>query len=282
MSALPPDPFSTPSQPPPGFVPIEPPVPAGPLPPTESTEGLKPIRWGMGDAALGLFLANLLAAVVGGVILALLGYYELLEVPEGDELRKQVVPVMSLALTALLQVPLWTGYLGVPLWAARRKGNGVVRDFGLRMRWFDVPAGVGAGLATQLILIPLLYFPFSNLIDLDSLSEPARELIDRANDPVGVVLLVLIVAVGAPIIEEIFFRGLVLRSIERRFGTVAAVLGSSLLFGAIHLQLLQLPALAMFGLVAALLTVKTGRLGPAIWAHVAFNGVATAVLLLGA
>lgn len=288
MSALPPDPFSTPSQPPPGFQPVVPdaaPSTAWPSPEVTTDAGgpvLVPVRWGMGDAALGLFLANLLAAVVGGIVLGALGFYDLLEPPDLDVVVKEVVPVMSLGLTALLQVPLWTGYLGVPLWAARAKGNGVVRDFGFRMRWFDVPIGVGAGLATQLVLIPALYLPFAELIDLDALSEPARQLTERATDPVGVVLLVLVVAVGAPIVEELFFRGLVLRSVERRFGTVVAVIASSLLFGAVHLQLLQLPALTLFGLVAALLTVKTGRLGPAIWAHVVFNGTATALLLAGA
>ena len=48
------------------------------------------------------------------------------------------------------------------------------------------------------------------------------------------------------------------------------------MFAAVHLQLLQFPALVLIGLVLGWLTLRTGRLGPAIWAHVAFNATATA------
>jgi membrane protease YdiL (CAAX protease family) len=56
---------------------------------------------------------------------------------------------------------------------------------------------------------------------------------------------------------------------------------SSAVFGAIHFQIYDLPALFGFGVVAALLTVRTGRLGPAVWAHVAFNLTAVVSLLAG-
>jgi membrane protease YdiL (CAAX protease family) len=111
------------------------------------------------------------------------------------------------------------------------------------------------------------------------LSAEARELTDKATDAVGVVLLVLVVVVLAPIIEELFFRGLLLRSLERRVGRWGALIISSLVFGAVHLQALQFLALTVIGLVLGWLTQHFGRLGPAIWAHVAFNGVATALLL---
>ena len=42
---------------------------------------------------------------------------------------------------------------------------------------------------------------------------------------------------------------------------------------------MQFPGLFAFGVVAAVLTQRTGRLGTAIWAHVGFN-LTTVVLLL--
>ena len=54
---------------------------------------------------------------------------------------------------------------------------------------------------------------------------------------------------------------------------------SSVIFGAVHLQPLQFPALVAVGVVFALLTLRSGRLGPAIFAHVAFNAVAVGSLL---
>ena len=115
---------------------------------------------------------------------------------------------ISLAMLAILQVPLWAGYLGVPLWAGYRKGNAVT-DFGLRMQGRDVPVGLGLGVAAQIVLVPLVYIPLLWLVDTDELGEPARDLAEKAADPGGVVLLFLIVVVLAPIVEELFFRGLV-------------------------------------------------------------------------
>ena len=62
-------------------------------------------------------------------------------------------------------------------------------------------------------------------------------------------------------------------------GTNWAIVGSAALFGAAHLEPLQFPALFVFGLVAAVLATRTGRLGPGIWAHVAFNSVAVVNLV---
>jgi uncharacterized protein len=160
-----------------------------------------------------------------------------------------------------------------------------VADFGLRQERWDWLKGLGAGLGTQVVAIPLLYvliFTITDALgwDIDQdLSAAARELTDKATDPVGVVLLVLIVAVLAPIIEELFFRGLLLRAVERRSGPTWALWVSSVIFGAVHLQALQFPALTLIGLVLGWMTLRTGRLGPAIWAHIAFNSVATALLL---
>jgi membrane protease YdiL (CAAX protease family) len=96
-----------------------------------------------------------------------------------------------------------------------------------------------------------------------------------------VILLVLIVGIGAPIVEEIFYRGLLQRSIARRFGVWPGIVGSALVFGLSHFQALQLPALVLLGVVLAYITERTGRLGPAIFAHVAFNLI-TVIFLVAA
>jgi uncharacterized protein len=228
------------------------------------------VRWGMGDAVLGTVVTLVVPVVVGLVVLVVTGREDFEDIPLWG--------------TALLQVPLWAGLLGAPLWATRRKGRGsLALDFGLRMRWTDIPLGIVVGLTAQFLLgvvVTVLY----DLVGIDSseVGKAAEALTDTATDAVGVVLLVLIVAVAAPVFEELFWRGLWLRSLERRFGTAAAVVMSGLLFGAIHFQPYDLPALVGFGIMAGVLTVATGRLGPAIWAHVAFNATAVISLLLSA
>ncbi|HUW01321.1 MAG TPA: type II CAAX endopeptidase family protein [Acidimicrobiales bacterium] len=182
---------------------------------------------------------------------------------------------------AVAQLGLWVGLLGAPIWAATRRGNGVVADLGFSFEARDVPIGLGIGVVSQFILLPLIYAPIFWLTDIDSdeLSEAAEDLTDRAVGPLSVVLLVLIVGFGAPIVEEIFYRGMVQRALGRWAGPVVAVGGSALWFAASHFQPLQFAGLLAFGLVLGWLAHRTGRLGTAIFAHIGFNLTTVIVLL---
>jgi membrane protease YdiL (CAAX protease family) len=226
---------------------------------------------------IGLAVAYGAAAVGGTLILVVAAQLDTART--ATELAED----LPLSLVALTQIPLWAGYLGVPWYAARWKGDGLRHDFHLWMRWTDVPLGLAAGLVTQLVLVPVLYAPALWLtdIDADELSKEAQDLTDKATDPLGVVLLVVIVVVLAPVIEELFFRGLFQRATYRRFGSALAIVFPAVVFGAVHLQPLQFPALVLFGLVAGMLVARFDRLGPAIWAHVGFNAIAVVSLLAG-
>ncbi len=61
--------------------------------------------------------------------------------------------------------------------------------------------------------------------------------------------------VGAPIAEEILFRGLVLRQLEP-YGKRFAILFSALLFGVFHANLLQIPYAFLVGLVLAYVALE--------------------------
>jgi hypothetical protein len=88
------------------------------------------------------------------------------------------------------------------------------------------------------------------------------------------VILLLLLAAGAPMVEELFFRGLVLRSLLGRTPVPVALVGSALLFALAHFEAAQFAGLAAFGVVLAVLAWRTGRLTPGIGAHAAFNTVA--------
>lgn len=251
------------------IVPLPPPPPAARTGAVDARDGERPVRWGFGDALLGWVIAQ-----VGGLFAVII-------VVAATGVDAENTDDLSLGWIAAAQVGLWAGLLGVPWLAARLKGNGLVHDFGLRFERWDAGLGTGVGLATQFVLVPLLYLPIFTLFDVTSeeLEAPARGLTDRATDPVGVILLVLIVGLAAPVIEEIFYRGLVFRSLDNRFGLWPGIVGSAVIFGASHFQGLQFPALTALGIVLAYLTHRTGRLGPAIVAHMVFNLVTVAFLV---
>lgn len=193
------------------------------------------------------------------------------------------VDELPLGLVALAQTGLWIGLLGVPWVITTLKGSGLVADLGLQARRHDLWRGGLVGAALQIVALPLLYWPLLELLDKtpSDLEGPARDMTDRATDGIGVLLLVLIVGVGAPIIEEIFYRGLFQRAlIKRGLPPAAAIAINATVFGLSHGQLLQLPALILFGATAGVLAHRSGRLGPAITAHVAFNMVTVVSLLV--
>jgi membrane protease YdiL (CAAX protease family) len=221
----------------------------------------------MGDAVAATVIGIVVSSIVGGLVLGIAG------ADTSDDL--------ALWALGLLQIPLWVGLAGVPIWASVKKGTGSLRqDYGLEVRPWDVPVGLVVGFGCQLLFAvaaPPVYRALS--LDPDKINSASQELADKAHDPFGVVCLFLMVVVGAAVVEELCYRGLWMRSAIRRLGVVGGIALSSVVFGLVHFELYALPLLALFGAVLGTLAARSGRLGPAIWAHVAFNLTAVVDLL---
>ena len=84
------------------------------------------------------------------------------------------------------------------------------------------------------------------------------------------------VAVVAPIVEELTYRGLGFFLLAPS-GTVAAVLGTGVLFGVAHGLLVALPILVIFGLGVGWLRARTESVYPSMILHGIFNGAALIV-----
>lgn len=229
-------------------------------------------RWGLGDVVVGWLLAQFGGLLMASLVLGVTG--------------KTKFDDLSLGWVALAQTGLWAGFFVVPLVATRLKGNGIVADLGLRVHWKDLPKGVVGGAVLQyaiaaVVLVPLYWLFNQSLDDADNV---AKELTDRADGAFGVTMLVLIVGIGAPIFEEIFYRGLLQRALLRRFQPRVAVTLTATAFGLSHVdnlvnEPLTVPGLIVFGLVVGVLALRTGRLGPSIAVHIGFN-MTTVVALL--
>jgi membrane protease YdiL (CAAX protease family) len=178
-------------------------------------------------------------------------------------------PLLALALWA---TPAWAVQFAAVGFATKVRGQRLGRDLRLRARPRDVAVGLGAGVAAQLA-IGVVYW--LSRVDAD---DPARELTGKGSGLGGALVLLLLLAVVAPLIEELLYRGLLLGWLVTLMPQWAALLVSSLVFAAAHLQLVQFPGLVIAGLTFGALAVRSGRLGPAIAAHMAFN--ATTVLYL--
>lgn len=256
---------------------------AGPAP-TASTAPYRPdprVRWGLPTALLGV------AAVAAAYVVVLLVV--------------RAIPVE----TNWAQLAVWVlcyGFLVVVAWfVARTRGTGTFAgDYGLGFRWFDIFIGLGSAVVLIIVTAPISVF-------LEHLIGGKAHGNDDAAGASGVWLILngfVAVAVIAPFCEELLVRGMVLRGIRnsilrggadsparRRTAAIVAVVGSAVLFAALHLHegigspvtMATLGATTFcLGLVNGIYAAALGRLGPGIWTHGWFNLLVATVATLRA
>ncbi|MFV0309038.1 MAG: lysostaphin resistance A-like protein [Desertimonas sp.] len=179
------------------------------------------------------------------------------------------IPTVFLAVAAS-----WVAYLAGAWWASTQSGTGsMVRDYAIEARPADL-VGVPIGVGTQLVLVPLLYDGlvrvFPGTFTEEQVTENAERLVGRA-DGVGVFLLVVMVCVGAPLVEEIVYRGMLQGALATRLDDRWSMVIVAVWFTLIHFRPVEYPGLVVFALVVGALRMWSGRLGPSIVTHIAFN-----------
>ncbi len=235
-------------------------------------------RTALRDAGRPIDVPVAMLAWLGAFVLGQLASVAVIGLSGADDIDDVPIPTLFLALALT-----WAAYLAALLWASRRSGTGnPVEDYRVRFRIGDL-IGAPIGVLTQLVVIPIVYLPLSRIwpatFSEDELADNAERLVDRAGGA-AVVLLVLMVCVGAPIVEELVYRGLLQGSFAARVDGAVAVLIASAWFALIHFRPVEYPGLFTFGLVAGACFLVTGRLGTAVVTHVAFN-VTGLLLALG-
>jgi len=168
------------------------------------------------------------------------------------------------------------------VWVGRHKGVGsLFANFGFVVRvtdfsWFFV--GVGLQLVS--------FIPTALLVAAHG-HTAKQDVVNTAKNAHGIEipLILLGVAVLAPVTEELLFRGLLLRGLLRRMEPGMAVFLSALIFGLVHVfgdpsvgTLIALPVIILLGVVSGVQAVRTGELSRSILLHMGFNAL-TAVLL---
>jgi membrane protease YdiL (CAAX protease family) len=217
-------------------------------------------RWGVSDAVVSLMLYVAIAASAGIGLPLLLG---------GEPTSASIVGGLLAS---------WLGLAGWPLLVAWRKGNGPRFDYRIRLTWSDV----GAGLLGALVVVTLGFVYIVALLaftDFTPTSAAGRVVAEV--DGIWLYLLLLLIAVGAPLVEEVHFRGLWYAALRKRgVGPWPTVMLTALLFAVLHLEPLRTPLLLTSGVVLGYLRMSTGRLGACIVGHALVNSLGALALLL--
>lgn len=294
---------------------------------TEATSQYAPKKrtpWG------GLYVLWGLLAILGAQLITLpVLLFIAFSQTEVDLASPDAVDVLTQEVTDLVTtgpglvialVSQWVVFVGVPVVATYRKGHrSLAKDFGLVFKLSDLWIGLGFALVLQVIL-----FGFSAGMNATGIDLSGADNTGMVTEQTGALLILMIIAASimAPLTEEIFFRGMVLRAFlrsfakidhapplpgvtdtrfnlestsarRRRIGTVAAVLGSSLFFGILHVpisdgttevtlaaQMMLVFQTGFLGLVFAIVALRTRRIGLTIATHLWFNSASITLVFL--
>ena len=179
------------------------------------------------------------------------------------------------------------GHLGAVWWLARRRGA-TLADIGLVVEPID-GIFLSIGVALQ-IGLAVLFLPLAQLLGVDEATQEITQSVDPASPVAIQALLIVSVALLAPLAEELMFRGILYQIFEQRHGFRTAVFGSAAVFSTFHLlglstenfvaaAVITLPQLFIVGGILANVSRRRGRLGPGIFVHAGFNLIAILAVL---
>jgi membrane protease YdiL (CAAX protease family) len=162
-------------------------------------------------------------------------------------------------------------------------------DLGFSIAGTDV-LFVGAGVLLQVLLSYLLKPLADRLIPEGEQAQELAELFAELQSPSVRWAVFFVAVLLAPVTEELMFRGVLLKAIKSKKTWVVMTI-TAVVFAAFHIPDLVgtgfaaraavvLPNLLVVGLVLAWVTLRTKRLGPAIFLHSGYNLLAAVLLLL--
>lgn len=195
----------------------------------------------------------------------------------------------QLALAAVLTI----GLYGALAWAVKRAGDPIAAryggwgvTFGLRRpRWIDL-AWIAAGLG--MVFVSRIVIGVVAVLAAGKKAVQQSQNLQLDTHRVAVYVLLFVVVVGlAPVVEETVFRGLLLRTFQRRVGFWLGAIASSLIFAGFHLYEVSTLAGAIvlgavtfaLGITNCMLVWWSGRLFAGIVVHMLFNALALIVLI---
>lgn len=153
----------------------------------------------------------------------------------------------------------------------------------LHFKYVDLSQDKFGGVSRQVLLVSVVFvfaamYVLNLLIEQTGLPNSNEEaFIAMSRNPFGLLSIALL----APILEELLFRGAIegylLREGRSPWG---AIVVSSLIFGVVHMNPAQMPFAFLLGMMFGWLYYRTGSLLPGVVGHVLNNSVAAANMIL--
>ena len=224
-------------------------------------EELKIPTWGMGDAIISLVGAIGLSLVIS---LALMS--------------QNIDPENGCGLIIAFSAP-WLMMAGWPILATTIKGNGPKIDLGLIAHRTHLRLGFAAGLVSLAVASVVAWIVTRFIGPISSTAG------DVGINQTGfvLVLFVLMAMFGAPIVEELAFRGLLYGALAKAHVNEHLVVAiTALVFALFHFEPKRFIILFAIGLILGEVRRRTGSTSAAIVAHIVNNTPPALYILVAA
>jgi membrane protease YdiL (CAAX protease family) len=245
-------------------------APTGGGPTGGGPRGLPSVTFPWWEALVVFLVGNLL---LGGIAYAVV-------VGTGEPTPTQEI-VAGLAVDAV--------FLGAMLWWLSWRHPGSRAALGTR--WSGRSVAAAAGLGALLYAVVALALAGGVTWLFDRISETPVVVPSQLPEelgPVASVLAVFLAVVAAPVVEELYFRGILYRSVRDPHGVAAGTAVSASLFGLAHLMpgegigVWVIPVvMVVTGVVLAQIYERSGSIVTPIVAHMAFNAIGITLILAG-
>ena len=130
---------------------------------------------------------------------------------------------------------------------------------------------IGTGMISSII-----YLTYSTIIKHYGIIIPEPDF-SFPTEGIYLILFLMYACFIGPILEEIIFRGFILKSMQK-YGNLTAIIVSSILFSMFHLNLVQFVNPIIMGVVLGFIAIKSKSIVPSIIAHI-FNNSITFIVL---
>jgi membrane protease YdiL (CAAX protease family) len=226
-------------------------------------------RWGWGDVGwTSLLTAALVLLPTGGLVV-----WVLVSGATGLDFAS----TGGAWLVVGLQLLMWVGMAGWPLWAGRRKGPGWRGSYGFVASGRAVLIGLVGGVVL-FFGMTVLDVIVSTLFDIQ-INSAAADMVDQLRSVTAAfTVLLVMIAVGAPFVEELSFRGLLWGAVVKRGASPwLATLVAAVPFAVIHFEPARLLSLLYAGVLLGVIR-HYGGLGSSMLAHATVNSTAAILL----
>lgn len=182
--------------------------------------------------------------------------------------------IMFLVQWAIMMIPLFL--------LSYKKYKANLSDFGiLKVKILEIIKLILSGY----LLYLGISFIISLLIIYTGIKIPGFQIQEKilpvfGQETINLIIAGILIVIIAPILEEIFFRGFLLRTLVNKWGIVLGSIISSALFAILHLQFGNIIPIFILGLIINWMAIRSKSILPCIFFHIFNNAIAFTVELL--